>query len=167
MNDILGDYSDYMSRVEGILHENNIFRDELTQCDTLVYQVETNDRYDEVKRELVKSAKILTEREVNGRTVSIFLTDPALQAGRWQIPYIELLQPKPTRENREEIDGVMCVTALPIDAFLKRHDALSFDKKGLANRLNPYVELKSEGVSVKFHSKHMGSVTELEHSEKA
>jgi predicted metalloenzyme YecM len=162
MNEILGDYPGYMSRVETLMSENNIFADEITQCDTLVYQVETNDRYDVVKREIGKYAKLLAEHETGGRLVSIFWTDPALKTSNWQIPYIELLQPKPTRESPEEIDGVMCVTTLPIAEFLKKHDDVKFEEKGLVNQLNPYIELKSDGVSVKFHSKHMGSVVELE-----
>lgn len=162
MENILGDYHSYVARVDTLVSENGIALDELTQCDTLVYQVETNERYDDVKREIAKHAVILVEHETGGRLVSIFLAEQPLQAGNWRIPYIELLQPKPTRESPEEIDGIMCVTALPIAEFLKKHDSVSFEEKGLVNQLNPYVELKKDGVSVKFHSKHMGSVAELE-----
>jgi predicted metalloenzyme YecM len=163
--EILGDYRDYMARVDTVLRESEILSSELTQCDTLVYEVETNERYEEVKSEIAEEAIIIAERPTNGRLVSIFMIDPSLQTDNWQISYIELLQPKPTRENKEQIDGVMCVTALPMNAFLKKHDTVPFDKKGLSNKLNPYVELKSEGISVKFHSKHMGSVIELENSQ--
>jgi len=160
--EILGDYRGFMSQVESLLAELSIDKDELTQCDTLAYEVNSNERYEEVKQKLVQSARVLSEREVNGRLVSILAVDPPLKTDRWIIPYIELLQPKPGREYDEGLDCAFFVTALPLTHFLEKHTDIAFDKKGLANKLNSYVEYVGDEVSFKLHDKHFGAVVELE-----
>lgn len=160
--EILGDYRGFVSQVEGMLDELSINRDELAQCDTLAYEVNSNERYDEVKRQLARSADMLSEREVNGRLVSILAVDPPLKTDNWNIPYIELLQPKPGREYKEGLDCAFFVTALPLPRFLAKHTDITFDTKGLENELNSYVEYVGEHVSFKLHDKHFGAVIELE-----
>lgn len=78
------------------------------------------------------------------------------------MPYIELLQPKPTRENRDGIDGIFFVTNVALSEFVARHQDIAFETKGLANQANPYVELKTDDVAVKFHDRHMGAVLQIE-----
>ncbi len=158
----LGDYREFMSKAEGLLDKLSINRDELTQCDTLAYEVNSNERYEEVKQKLAQSAKVLSEREVNGRLVSILAVDPPLKTDHWNIPYIELLQPKPGREYEEGLDCAFFVTALPLSRFLAKHTDIAFDTKGLANELNAYVEYVGEDVSFKLHDKHFGAVVEPE-----
>lgn len=162
MTEILGDYRGFLSRVEGLLTELSIDKGELAQCDTLAYEVNSNERYEEVKQQLARSAKLLSEREVNGRQVSILAVDPPLKTDNWNIPYIELLQPKPGREYEEGLDCVFFVTGLPLPYFLDNHTDIAFDKKGLANKLNSYVEYVGDEVSFKLHDKHFGAVVELE-----
>lgn len=158
----LGDYRGFMSRVEELLSELAIDKDELAQCDTLAYEVNNNEHYEEVKQQLARSAMVLSEREVNGRLVSILCADPVLETDNWRIPYIELLQPKPGREYEEGLDCAFFVTALPLRKFLERHPDVAFDTKGLANDLNSYVEYVGDDVSIKLHDKHFGAVVELE-----
>jgi predicted metalloenzyme YecM len=162
MSEILGDYRGYVSRAGGLLSANNIESHELVQCDTLCIECSTNDRYEDVKRALARTTKLLSERDVNGRLVSILQAEPLLAAGDWNIPYIELLQPKPTRENIDGIDCVFFVTALPVRDFASRHDDVQFKDKGLANKTHPYIELKGDDVAIKFHDRHFGSVVDLE-----
>jgi predicted metalloenzyme YecM len=160
--EILGDYHGYMTRVEELLDDLDFNKDELAQCDTLGFEVNTNARYEIVKQQLALAAKLLDEREVNGRQVSIFCADPLLKTENWNIPYIELLQPKLNREYVEGIDCAFFVTALPLPHFLQKHPDISFDKKGLANKLNAYVEYVGDDVSIKLHDKHFGAVIGLE-----
>ncbi len=161
MSKILGNYSEYVERAQSVARE---FTEphELTQCDMLNYECNTNERYDEVKAALLRSAKLLSEIEHGGRLISIFQMAPALRAGELSIPYVELLQPKPTRENIDGIDSVFFVTSTDIHSFVTEHAGLDFEQKGLSNRANPYVELKTDGVAVKFHDRHMGAVLGIE-----
>jgi predicted metalloenzyme YecM len=162
MTEILGDYVTFIADVERVLEARGIAADELTQCDMLNYECSTNERYDEVKKALEGSARILNETEHGGRLIAILQAEPRLIAGDWRVPYIELLQPKPTRENIDGIDSVFFVTALALPEFLKQHADVDFETKGLANKANPYVELKTDGIAVKFHDRHMGAVLEIE-----
>lgn len=160
--EILGDYPDYVSRAEQLLSKHGINLSELKQCDTLCYECNTNERYDEVKEALVRSAKLLSEKETNGRLVSIIEAEPSLEAGEWYMQYIELLQPKPTRENIDGIDCVFFVTNSSVQEFHERHPDVPFEAKGLANKHHPYIELKGDDVAIKFHGMHFGEVVELE-----
>lgn len=158
----LGDYREYVSRVVKLLAAKGIENDEIVQCDTLCYECDTNHRYEEVKLALARSAKVLSEKTTNGRLVSILQIGSPLKVEGWRIPYIELLQPKPTRKNIDGIDCVFFVTALSVREFHQRHSDAQFEDKGLANKLHPYIELKGEEVAVKFHDRHFGSVVDLE-----
>jgi len=160
--EIFGDYRGYVSRVEELLTEHEIDSGEFKQCDTLCYECDTNERYEDVKMALVRSAKLLSERETNGRLVSIIEVDPPLEAGDWQISYIELLQPKPTRENIDGIDCVFFVTKASVREFYERHSDIPFEAKGLANEHHPYIELKGDDVAIKFHDMNFGEVVDFE-----
>lgn len=162
MSDVLGDYASYVASAQEMLQGQGIQARELVQCDMLNYECNTNERYDEVKARLLQSAKQLSEIEHGGRLVSIYQNSEPLVAGQWHVPYIELLQPKPTRENIDGIDGIFFVTTVALPEFLNRHTDVAFETKGLDNPANPYVELKSGGVAVKFHDRHMGAVLQIE-----
>lgn len=163
--EILGDYRDYVARAEELLSANGIDKHELAQCDTLCYECNTNDRYEEVKEALVQSAKLLSEKETNGRLVSIIQADPALATGGWYTPYIELLQPKPTRENIDGIDCVFFVTKTPVHDFYDKHSNVPFEAKGLANEHHPYIELKGDNIAIKFHDMDFGTVVNFEQAQ--
>ncbi len=162
MSDVLGDYAGYIEHAATMVQAHGIERDELVQCDMVNYECSTIDRYDEVKKALLESAKLLSEIEHGERLISIFQAEPALKAGSWHVPHIELLQPKPTRENIDGIDGIFFVTSVALPEFLSRHQDITFETKGLMNKANPYVELKADAVAVKFHDRHMGAVLEIE-----
>lgn len=162
MSEILGDYASYIVNAQEMIGKHGVGQEEIVQCDMLNYECNTAVRYDEVKAALLQSAKLLSEIEHGGRFISIFQATPALEAGQWRVPHIELLQPKPTRENIDGIDGIFFVTDVSLPAFLERHQDIAFETKGLINRANPYVELKADGVAVKFHDRHMGAVLEIE-----
>lgn len=97
--------------------------------------------------------------------ISILQATPALEVGKWRVPYIELLQPKPTRENIDGVDSVFFVANTDIEDFVANHsvpEGVSYDDKGLKNKANPYVEYKNGTVAVKIHDLHMGAVLRTE-----
>lgn len=163
MKELIGDYEAAITQAEELLHENGIARDDLVQCDTICYRVETNERYDELKQELARIAMMLNEVEINGRLIVVYALEEPLAVGKWQdVSYIEVPQPKPGSHYLEGIDHVQFVTRLPLGKFQAKYSDVAFEEKGLANKLNPLLKLEGEAVSVKFHDKHMGAVAELE-----
>lgn len=165
MQEIIGDYELFIEKADTLVAEQGIDADELVQCDTICYRVETNERYDEIKHQLAAVALMIDETEVNGRLITVFAAHSPLRAGKWQsISYIEIPQPKPGSYYPEGIDHVQMVTRRSLSDFQKAHGDITFEIKGLANTLNPLLKLENEEVAVKFHDKHMGSVIELENS---
>ena len=166
MKDILGPYETAVTNAEALLREHGISTDDLVQCDTICYRVETNERYEEVKQQLARVAILLNEVEVNGRLIAAFALEEPLRAGAQDaISYIELPQPKPGSQYAEGIDHVQFVTRLPLGYFHSKYRNIPFEEKGLASKLNPLLKLEGEEVSVKFHDKHMGAVVALEDAE--
>jgi uncharacterized protein len=163
MKDIIGDYEAFIKKADALITEHAIDVSEIVQCDTICYRVETNERYDEIKRQLATVALMIDETEVNGRMITVFATHTPLNAGDWRsVSYIEIPQPKSGSYYPEGIDHVQMVTRLPLSEFQKQHANIGFEEKGLANKLNPLLKLEGEGVAIKFHDKHMGAVTALE-----
>ena len=163
MKEVLGDYEAFVAKADALLASRGIGAQEIVQCDTICYRVETNERYDDVKQQLAQRALMIDETEVNGRLIAVFAPNEALQAGAWQsISYIELPQPKPGSFYPEGIDHVQYVTRRSLSEFHRAHSDVSFEEKGLKSRLNPLLKLSGEDVSVKFHDKHMGAVITLE-----
>lgn len=166
MKEIIGDYEAFIAKADALVMERGIAADELIQCDTICYRVETNERYVELTRQLAERALMISETEVNGRLIAVFATHEPLSAGRWQsISYLEVPQPKPGSYYPEGIDHVQMVTRRELPAFHAKYAHVAFEEKGLTSSLNPLLKVVGDGVSVKFHDKHMGSVVVLEESE--
>lgn len=163
MKEIIGDYEAFVARVDALVAEHSIDRDDLVQLDTICYRVETNERYDELKRRLASVALEIDETEVNGRLISVFSLEPSLKTDVWSsISYIEIPQPKPSSPYREGIDHVQIVTRQRLSDFHTKYAQIPFEEKGLTSKLNPLLKLNGSDVSVKFHDKHMGAVIEIE-----
>lgn len=163
MQEIIGDYKAFIEKADELLTAHNINTQDVVQCDTICYRVETNERYDEIKQQLGRLATMIDESTVNGRLIAVYAPQQPLVAGDWQsISYIEVPQPKPNNAYSEGIDHVQYVTRQRLSDFQYAHDAIPFEEKGLANSINPLLKLVGDDVSVKFHDKHMGSVIELE-----
>lgn len=163
MKEIIGDYEAFIEKADMLIAEHKIDTSELVQCDTICYRVETNERYDEIKRHLADIALMIDETEVNGRLISVFASEEPLRAGNWSsISYIEIPQPKPGSFYPEGIDHVQMVTRRSLLDFQKKHPDIAFGEKGLGDNLNSLLKLEGDDVAVKFHDKHMGAVIALE-----
>jgi predicted metalloenzyme YecM len=164
MKEIIGDYEAFVEKTNALLDNSGISRDELVQCDTLCYRVETNTRYDDLKRQLASKIAWMGESTVNGRLIAAYgLNEPLVVPG-WQLPvrFLEIPQPKPNNKYAEGLEHAQFVTADRLSEFHKTYAELGFDTSGLQNQVNPLLELNGD-VTVKFHDKHMGSVIDLEH----
>lgn len=164
MKEIIGDYEAFVEKANALLDDSNISRDELVQCDTLCYRVESNARYDELKHQLASRIAWMDESPVNGRLIAAYGLSEPLAVPGWQLPvrFLEIPQPKPNNKYAEGLEHAQFVTADRLSEFHKTHAELDFDTSGLANQINPLLELKGD-VAIKFHDKHMGSVIDLEH----
>ncbi len=162
MQNIISGYEAFVDNVNRGLTECGIDRDELAMMDHICYRVETDERYDEMKRKLGEAAHLLGETEVSGRLIATFECDEPLRAGGWQIPCIELPQPKEGAPYPEGLEHVELVTVRSLEQFEALHPDLPFDHKGMGKTINPELGLKHAGISVKFHEQPLGAVVRIE-----
>lgn len=162
MKQIIGEFEAFVENVNDGLTRCGIDRSELAMMDHICYRVETNERYDEMKQKLGERAVLLGETEISGRLIATFECEEPLQAGGWQVPYIELPQPKDGAPYPEGLEHVELVTVRSLAQFEAMHSDLPFDHKGMGKTINPELGLKHEGISVKFHEQPLGAVVRIE-----
>lgn len=162
MKEIIGDYESFVTNVNRGLEESGIDRSRLAMMDHICYRVETTERYDEMVQKLSEVATLLGETEISGRLIATFECDEPLQAGGWQIPCIELPQPKEGAPYPEGLEHVELVTIRSLEQFEAQHSDLPFDHKGMYKKINPELGLKHAGISVKFHEQPLGAVVRIE-----
>ncbi len=163
MKDIIGDYEAFVDNVNRGLEACGIDRDELAMMDHICYRVETGERYIEMMRDLGARAVLLGETEISGRMIATFELSIPLEAGGWQIPYVELPQPKDSSPYPEGLEHVELVTVRSLAQFEAMHPDLPFNHAGMEKKINPELGLKHQGISVKFHEQPLGAVVRIEH----
>jgi predicted metalloenzyme YecM len=162
MKDIIGDYKAFVDNVNQGLEKCGIDRSEFAMMDHICYRVETNERYDEMMQTLGENAVLLGETKISGRLIATFECHEPLQAGGWQIPCIELPQPKEGAPYQEGLEHIELVTVRSLEQFEAQHPDLPFDHKGMYKKINPELGLKHAGISVKFHEQPLGAVVRIE-----
>ncbi len=162
MRELIGDYDSFVANINGGLDRCRIRLGRLSMLDHLCYRVETNEDFVRMKGELGKRAFLLDESEVSGRLIATFAFDQPLATGGWQIPYLELPQPKEGSPYPEGLEHAEFVVLGGLDRFKATHPFLPFDEKGLEKLINPELGLKYEGISVKFHELQLGAVCGIE-----
>ena len=130
--------------------------------DHICYRVETNERYSELKNELLKNNELLVESKINGRNICVFKLKQPIKFQHWEIPLLELPSPKSRSHYEEGWEHIECVTNEPLEIFIKNHPHLNFDLKGLSKPLNREIRLKMGKFSVKFHEMSLEEVISIE-----
>lgn len=121
------------------------------ELDHICYRVETEDRYQYLKKNLLNLGELLTESQIGGRTIaSIKLNQPIIYKNR-KIWGIELPAPKKGSFYKEGFEHVEFVIDMPFDAFMKAYPDLNFVTKDLKKSVNQGITLKETDFSVKFH----------------
>jgi len=162
MKDLIGDYEAFVDNVNQGLARCGIGRSELAMMDHICYRVETNERYDEMKRKMGERAVLLGETEISGRLIATFECTTPLEVDGWRIPCIELPQPKDGSPYPEGLEHAELVTVSGLDLFESQHAGLPFNHAGMSKKINPELGLKHEGISVKFHEQPLGAVVRIE-----
>jgi len=166
---ILGDIETHVYKITDELAEYNISTDDLAMLDHLCYRVETDERYEEMKRALGEIAVLRAESPVQGRMISIFELHDYLEVpGRtpesksWKIPYIELPAPKEGSPYKEGLEHAEFVVVGSLERFRDRYSDVPFDTKAMDRPLNPELGLKTDRAAMKFHKLQIGAVVDIE-----
>jgi predicted metalloenzyme YecM len=162
INELIGDYTDFITNIDAGLIRLGIRRDELSMMDHVCYRVETRERYQQMLTKCKEIGTLLGESEVNGRMIATFELNDYLKAAGWTVPYLELPEPKEGSSYTEGLEHAELVTIGGLENFLGRHTDLPFTYKGIGKTINPEAGLKTEGISVKFHEQQLGAVVRIE-----
>ncbi|MFK7979776.1 MAG: VOC family protein [Saprospiraceae bacterium] len=147
---LLGDSTPFLDHIFQYLSLKKV---EVTsyELDHICYRVETEERYQYLKKKLIDLGELLTESQIGGRAIaSIKLRKPILYKSR-KIWLIELPAPKKGSFYQEGFEHVEFVINVPFEDFLKAHSHLNFLTKDLKKSVNQGVTLKETDFSVKFH----------------
>ena len=169
MTNVLKGIDAFVANINRGLDEAKIDRTLLSEMDHVCYRVETDERYNELRRELLRATRLVTPvgepAIVNGRPIATFeFVEPVIADG-WNISYLELPSPKegsPYEEGLEHAEFV--VLGGNLKRFRAKHPHLEpfFQTGGMNKALNPELGLKDFDMSVKFHTLALGAVVRIE-----
>lgn len=149
VEEILGDPTSFLEKIFINLKNDgiDIFDYEL---DHICYRVETLERYDFVKKFLLKQGELLLENEIGGRLIAkIKLKKPIIFKNR-KIDLVELPQPKGS-DFKEGFEHVEFVISESFEDFMKKYSNLKFKTEGMLKKINSDIVRNYNNCNVKFH----------------
>lgn len=147
---LLGDPTLFLNRLFAELSSRGLDASDWP-LDHVCYRVETEERYGYLKEQLLGLGKLISDKVIGGRPISVFLLEePYGYQGR-RIDCLELPAPKPSKSYREGYEHAEFVLAEALEDFMSRHPQLGFDIKGLQKAINPDLRLNFGDINVKFH----------------
>ncbi len=153
--EILGNPNQFLTSLFSQLGELKIDVQQY-EMDHICYRVETEDKYVSVKNELLNFGKLLTEKEIGGRSISIIKLDKPIlfhdkKKKKRKIFLIELPAPKSGSFYREGFEHVEFAIGEDPKNFISKYPDINFDIKGINKKINADLRLKLGNCSVKFH----------------
>ncbi len=147
---LLGDATSFLDHLFQYLAQKKI-NVATYELDHICYRVETEERYQVLKKALTNLGELLTESKIGGRSIaSIKLAQPIIYKNR-EIEVVELPAPKKGSFYKEGFEHVEFVIDMPFEEFMAAHPQLNFITKDLKKSVNQGVTLKETDFSVKFH----------------
>ena len=145
------------------LSELGLDRSLWQQPDHACFRVASLFRYEAVKADLSKNARLLTESMVNGRPIACFELEREIAlTDKVAIRVIEVPAPREGRQEMEGWEHFEFVVDDDLNQLLAAYTRVPFKTEGLANDVNPEIVVPvSRGVA-KFHRKSLSAVVELE-----
>lgn len=132
------------------------------ELDHLCYRVNRLDRYFYLLGLLQNTHILLSESEINGRPIAIFLLKHPIVYQSRKIRLLELPAPKNGSSYEEGYEHVEFVIDQDLKNFTSDYPRVKFDTKGLNKPLNRDVRVSFGAISVKFHELPLRKVIEME-----
>lgn len=147
---VLWNYKTFLDTVFNHLENDNIDVSNY-QLDHLCYRVETQERYEELKKIFLKEAELLKEWLISWRMIATFkLSKPLLYKWR-EVSVIELPAPKEHNKYSEWLEHVEFVIEKSFENFKALYPHVVFKTKAESKWMNPDTQIVYEDCSVKFH----------------
>ena len=147
---VLGDATPFLEKTFATLKQDKIDISKY-ELDHICYRVDTVDRYNELKQEILNYGALLSESQIGGRAISTFkLNEPIIFENR-EIRCIELPSSKEGSFYPAGYEHVEFVIDLEFEKFMSLYSHISFNTKSISKKVNPTIAIKYDGISVKFH----------------
>lgn len=159
INNILPDLKPFLDKIFLNLFINAIHIQGF-EMDHICYRVETEERYETVKKELSTIGKLINESDINGRLIAIFKLKKPIRHEMRDIYLIELPAPKKGSFYKEGFEHVEFVVDYSLEDFVKGFEHIDFDAKGMTKAVNREVRIQFGDISVKFHEHNLEYVIE-------
>jgi len=130
--------------------------------DHICYRVTTTERYEVMKKELLKIGTLLVESQISNRPIATFRLEGALVFENRNIHILELPAPKPNNAYKEGFEHIEFVISDDFETFMNRHAHCDFDIKDIKKAINPDIRLSFGEMSVKFHHQSLEEIIEWE-----
>lgn len=121
------------------------------ELDHICYRVETLERYHKLKKVLEKHGKLLSETIIAGRPIATYKLKELFIFRDKTIKCIELPCPKKSSPYQEGFEHVEFVINLSFQDFMKKYPSIKFETGASSKEVNPDIQIKYAGFSVKFH----------------
>jgi predicted metalloenzyme YecM len=159
---VIGDYEGFVKNLLGQVKAAGFDLTDFSQMDHLCYRVETENDYQQKKRELATVGREIRETLVSGRLIATFRLHQPIRVEGWRIDAVELPAPKEGRPFKEGLEHVEFVLYDDIPAFLKKYSGKTFNLQSADRGINPEIGYPLDGCTVKFHLLSLPAVVYIE-----
>lgn len=132
--------------------------------DHLCFRVATAGEYAAYRSSLLNQGTLLSEAQINGRSICTFRLDKAFVAGQHRVELLELPAPKEGTPYRTGFEHAELVIAESFADFRARYPHLAL-REGGPQVLNPELSLKLGGLHAKFHHFPLDRIIEMEEAQ--
>jgi predicted metalloenzyme YecM len=152
LDEIFWDTDIFFSRIFKVLDTIGIDVSQF-ELDHFCYRVETIERYEELKKLFEEHWKLLSEKEINGRSICSYKLSKPIVYGERKIFVVELPSPKEWSPYKEWLEHVEFVIDCSFEEFMNQYKNIDFDFdiKAINKEINPDIGIEHEWVRVKFH----------------
>jgi len=132
--------------------------------DHICYRVATIEEYDKLRNSLLDIGKLLSNKSIGGRPISVIELTDAYRYNDRIISIIELPSPKKDSPYLSGYEHVEFVIKESLESFIERYPQIEFDQKGMKKDLNRDIRLSLNRCAVKFHEQSLKEVIEIENA---
>lgn len=159
---VIGPWTPFLERI--FLHLEKLRMDVSPyELDHICYRVDSMERYEKQKSELMNWGRLLTEADVNGRPIASFQLHKPLEFRGRKILVLELPAPKHGKNAIEGLEHIEFAVGEDFEKLTLRYPHLAWIKSGAQKSLNPELQITLEPhLTVKFHPLPLSKVIEIE-----
>lgn len=162
IENLIGSYRIFLEEIASGLFYLGIGLEEFLELDHLAYKTSDLNSYYRFQEKLGQFGALVSEEMISQRPIGVFKLHQPLSFRGFFIPALELMAPKPSEICPNGLDHCEFVLRESIDGFIKQHAEAVFLTHNLSRKNNPTLSLKLNKHAVKFHSKGLLEVVQIQ-----